>query len=64
MPRLGLAFLGLTVGGSAFLTSGLVGFLTIASFQDRVLLRAAQRAPAPVVYYVRDATIHVATLPQ
>ena len=64
MPRLALAFLGLTVGGSAFLASGLAGFLTIASLQDRVLLREVQRAPTAVVQYVPDETIRVATLPQ
>jgi hypothetical protein len=45
MPRLALAFLGLTVGGSAFLASGLAGFLTITSFQDHVLLREAPTLP-------------------
>jgi hypothetical protein len=64
MPRLGLAFLGLTAGGSAFLASGLAGFLTIVSFQDHVLLREAQRAPAAMVHYVPDETIRVATLLQ
>ena len=64
MPRLALAFLGLTVGGSAFLASGLAGFLTISSLQDHVLLREAQRTPAAVVQYVPDETIRVATLPQ
>lgn len=57
MPRLDLAFLGLTVGGSAFLASDLVGFLTIVSFQDHVLLREAQSPPAAMVHYVpRDDT--------
>jgi hypothetical protein len=63
MPRFGLAFLGLTVGGSAFLASGLAGFLTIVSFQDHAL-REAQRAPAAMVHYVPAETIRVATLPQ
>jgi hypothetical protein len=31
--KLDIAFLGLTVGGAAFLASGLVGFLTIVSLQ-------------------------------
>jgi hypothetical protein len=65
MPRLALAFLGLTVGSSAFLASGLAGFLVISSLQDRVLLQETQRAPAvAVVNYVPDETIRVATLPQ
>jgi hypothetical protein len=64
MPRLALALLGLTVGGSAFLATGLAGFLTIVSLQDHVLLREAQRAPAAMVHYIPGETIRVATLPQ
>jgi hypothetical protein len=34
-PKLGLAFIGLTVSGSAFLASGLAGFLTMVTVQDQ-----------------------------
>lgn len=61
MPsRLGLALLGLTVGGATFLFSGVAAFLSIASLQDRAVISLQDRtvrearAPVAVVHYVRD----------
>jgi hypothetical protein len=60
MPtRLGLALLGLTVGGATFLFTGVAVFLSIASLQERTyasLERSTQdtRQPVTVVRYVRD----------
>jgi hypothetical protein len=60
MPtRLGLALLGLTVGGATFLFTGVAVFLSIASVQERtyaLLERTTpnMRAPVTVVQYVRD----------
>jgi hypothetical protein len=61
MPtRLGLAMLGLTVGGATFLFSGVAAFLSIASLQDRALVSLQDRMgrdirpPVAVVRYVRD----------
>jgi hypothetical protein len=59
MPsRLGLALLGLTVGGATFLFSGVAAFLSIASLQDRAVISLQDRtvrearAPVAVVHYV------------
>lgn len=43
MPKLGIAFLGLVVGGAAFLTSGMAVYLTTAQLQDRTLARLQDR---------------------
>jgi hypothetical protein len=47
MPsRLGLALLGLTVGGATFLFSGVAAFLSIASLQDRAVISLQDRTAA------------------
>ena len=61
MPnRLGLALLGLTVGGATFLFTGVAVFLSIASLQERTyaaLERTDTRAAVTVVHYVRDGVL-------
>lgn len=60
MPtRLGLALLGLTVGGATFLFTGVAVFLSIASVQERTYASLERtmpdtRAPVTLVHYVRD----------
>jgi hypothetical protein len=59
MPtKLGIALLGLTVGGATFLFSGVAAFLSIASLQDRAVVslqdRTVRAPPVAVVRYVRD----------
>jgi hypothetical protein len=59
MPtKLGIALLGLTVGGATFLFSGVAAFLSIASLQDRAVVslqdRTVHAPPVAVVRYVRD----------
>jgi hypothetical protein len=45
MPnKLGIAFFGMTVGGAAFLISGMAVYLAMAQVQDRVQDRAIQVA--------------------
>jgi len=49
MPsKLVIAFLGMMVGGSAFLVTGLATFLMIGQLQDRAAQTAAQ--PAQIQY--------------
>ena len=60
MPtRLGLALLGLTVGGATFLFTGVAVFLSIASLQERTYASLERSmpdtlAPVTVVHYVRE----------
>ena len=43
MPTLRIAFLGMIVGGGAFLTSGMAVYLTTAELQYRTLARLQDR---------------------
>jgi hypothetical protein len=57
--RLGLALLGLTVGGATFLFTGVAVFLSIASLQERTYAALERttpdtRAAVTVVHYARD----------
>jgi hypothetical protein len=60
MPtRLGVALLGLTVGGATFLFTGVAVFLSIASLQERTYASLERTTrdtgpPVTVVHYVRD----------
>jgi hypothetical protein len=47
MAKLGVLFLGLTVGGATFLAVGLVCFLTIGQLQYRTLQARATQATEP-----------------
>jgi hypothetical protein len=44
LTKLGIAFLGMTIGGATFLITGFAVFLTISQIQDRGL---EARGPAP-----------------
>jgi hypothetical protein len=53
MPtKLGIAFLGMTVGGTTFLVTGLAVFLTISQLHNRSL---EARGPAPQASAVQYA---------
>jgi hypothetical protein len=43
MPKLGIAFFGMMVGGAAFLIAGLAVDLTTAQLQDRTMARLQDR---------------------
>jgi hypothetical protein len=42
--KLGILFIGLTVGGASFLMTGLADFLLVSQIQDATLLAQATRA--------------------
>ena len=43
MPKLGIAFFGMAVGGAAFLIAGMTVYLTMAQLQYRTLARLQDR---------------------
>ena len=47
LTKLGLFLIGLTVGGSAFLVTGLASFLLVSQIQDATLLAQATQPVQP-----------------
>jgi hypothetical protein len=50
MPKLGIAFFGMMVGGAVFLISGLMVFATIVQVQDRTMQALAPAQPTSAQY--------------
>jgi len=50
LEKLSIAFLGLAIGGTAFLVTGLAVFLTISRVEDRSLQAQAPRQPTAAQY--------------
>ena len=59
LTRLGLVFIGMTVGGAAFLMTGLAAFLLVSQIQDATLLAQAKQPVQPnqVLASNRPATV-------
>jgi hypothetical protein len=47
LTKLGILFIGLTVGGAAFLMTGLAAFLLVSQIQDATLLAQATQPVQP-----------------
>ena len=53
MPKLGVAFLGMTVGGVTFLVMGLATYLTISQIQDRTMEARAPTTQQTLAQYAQ-----------
>jgi hypothetical protein len=56
MPKLVIAFLGMVVGGSAFMFAGVTTFLTVSQLQDRQV-RTTQIQTTPPIVQARFAEL-------
>lgn len=56
MPKLVIAFLGMVVGGSAFMFAGVTTFLTVSQLQDRQV-QATQIQTTPPIVQARFAEL-------